>query len=389
MTRVLSLGVAMLALLLAATTVAAEPNDGTIDGQVINGTADAGVPTGDEVTLLVFGKTDQAQKNQLTAPIDADGHYSLAGLDRSPDNVYVVLVDHGGVAYPGLAPIDLERDAAGHADVQVFDSTASDADIRFERLNLVVASTDPGLMQLYEMGAIVNTSDRTFVPDDPTGSSGALGHGLRLGLPHGALGAKVQAGFSDTSLSPAPGGVQVTEPIMPGRHEFALSFRMPYTGTSADLGFKVPYPATTFNIYVPDGGPRLESDRLTTRGRANMGTRSFSVATSDNVAGNDSVAARLADLPQAGGELSTLQIGLAGLGALLVVVGLGAVGFSLRARRRARPVVTPSERERQRLINRLATLDERFEAGQIAAADYRNAREQSKQRLVELTRSLP
>jgi hypothetical protein len=385
-TRLISLALATLALLLAATTAAAEPNDGTLDGQVTNGTAGASIPTDDQVTLLVFGKADQAQKNQLTAPIDADGHYAFSGLDRSADNVYVVLVDHGGVAYPGSAPVDLEQDATGHADIQVFDSTASDADIHFERLNLVVAGTDPGLMQLYEMGAIVNASDRTFVPEDP--QAGALSHGLRLGLPHGALGAKVQAGFSDGSLTPAPGGVQVNEPIMPGRHEFALSFRMPYTGTTADVGFQVPYPATTFNIYVPEGGPRIESDRLTTHGRASMGARSFSVSTSDNVNGNDSVAARLADLPQAGGELSTLQIGLAGLGALLVIGGLGAVGVSLRARRRAPRIVSPAERERQRLINRLATLDERYESGQIAAADYQNAREQSKQRLVELTRSL-
>ena len=376
---------AALALLMSVGTVAAEPSDGTIDGQISNGTAGADVPTGDEVTLLVFGKADQMLKDQRTAPIGDDGRYGFAGLDRSSDLVYVVLVEHAGVAYSGSEPIDLQQEAAGHADIQVFDTTNSDAALRFDRLNLVVAGADPGLMQMYEMGTLVNAGDRTLVPEDDQAST--VAHGLRLALPHGALGAEMQAGFQGADLTPTPGGVQVNSPIMPGQHEFALSFRLPYTSTSADLGLQIPYATATYNIYVPEGGPRLESDRLTTNGPANLGTRSFSLATAENVPDTSIISAHLDGLPSAGGELSPIQIVLAGVGALLVVLGLSAVAYGLRASRRGRPGGGRVERERQRLIRRLALLDERFELGRIPASEYQRARDESKRRLVQLTES--
>lgn len=386
MTRVLIIAGAIVALFLTMTTAAAEPVDGTIDGHVTNGTAGAGSPTGDEVTLMKFGTADHAQKDQQTTTIGDDGAYSFSGLDRSPDLVYVVVVDHEGVGYPSSGPVDLQQDGGGHADIQVFDATSSDSNISFDRLNLVLANTDPGLMQLYEMGVVVNTADRTFVPENP--QTGALAHGLRFALPHGALGPKVQAGFSDEDLAPAPGGVQITSPIVPGQHQFALSFRLPYSGTSADLGLQIPYATTTFNLYLPDGGPRLTSDRLNANGRATLGSRTFSLATAENVSDSTSIAARLDGLPAAGAELTTTQVALAALGALLIGAGLGALALSLRARRRNRPrAMARFERERLRLIDRVADLDERFEAGQIATTAYQSARDEGKRRLVELTRS--
>jgi hypothetical protein len=387
MKGVLGLLVATLGLLVAVTTAAAEPSDGTIDGQISNGTAGAGVPIGDAVTLLVFGKAAQTLQDQFTAVLDDDGRYSFANLERSANLVYLVRVRHAGVAYSSSELIDLQQDPAGHADVQVFETTTSDAAIRLERLNLLVASADPGLVQLYEMGTLVNSGDVTFVPENP--QAGALAHGLRFGLPSGALGAQLETGFSNADLGPAPGGVQLTGPVVPGRHEFALTFRMPYTGTSADLGLQLPYPTATYNVYLPDGELRLESDRLAAQGRTDFGTRTFILATAENVSGTAVVAAQLKGLPSAGGELNPIQIGLAVVGAVLVVVGLGTVIYGAWAARRGQPALAPLERERQRLITRLVVLDERFEAGRIPPHRYHSARARGKRRLVQLTRTPP
>jgi hypothetical protein len=375
----------LLAVLVSSSTARAEPTDGTIDGHITNGTAGAATPVGDDITLLIFGKADEALKDQRTTSVADDGGYSFNGLDRSADVLYVVVAQHAGVAYSSSTPIDLQDTANGHADVQVYETTTSDEGIAFDRLNIVVASTDPGLLHMYEMGTVNNTGDRTFVPADPQATT--LAHGLRFSLPHGALGAQVQSGFPTDDLVGAPGGVQVTSPIVPGPHEFALSFGLPYSGGTADLGIQVPYRTTMFNVYAPDGGPRLESDRLQTQGQTNFGARSFNLARAENLTGSENVAARLSGLPSTGGELTPLQIGLAGLGALLVLIGLGALVYGLRVRRRARGSPANVEHERQRLIQQLAVLDDKFEAGRIQPRAYEAARARGKQRLVQLGRT--
>ena len=76
-----------------------------------------------------------------------------------------------------------------------------------------------------EMGALVNNSDRTFVTANPQDQ--ALARAIKFALPNGALGVQMQSGFSDQDVQAGIGGVLMTSPVQPGRHEFALSFQLP------------------------------------------------------------------------------------------------------------------------------------------------------------------
>src|SRR3989442_8243788 len=109
---------------------------------------------------------------------------------------------------------------------------------------------DQGVVQLMQMGALVNTSDRTFVTANPQDQ--ALARALKFALPSGALGVQMQTGFSDKDVIAGAGCVQVTSTVLPGRHEFALSFQVPYAGSTADLSMQLPYPTTTYSVYLPD-----------------------------------------------------------------------------------------------------------------------------------------
>ena len=125
----------------------------------------------------------------------------------------------------------------------MYDATTADDAIQLERLNLLVVGADQGVVQFMEMGSLVNSGDRTFVTANPQDQ--ALAHAIKFALPSGALGVQMQTGFSDQDVIPGVGGVQVTSPVPPGRHEFALSFQLPYTGSSADVSMQMPYPTGT------------------------------------------------------------------------------------------------------------------------------------------------
>jgi hypothetical protein len=53
--------------IVTAVPVAADPNDGTVSGQVINKTAGGGATGGTNVVLVSFGRKEQAPVGQLNA----------------------------------------------------------------------------------------------------------------------------------------------------------------------------------------------------------------------------------------------------------------------------------------------------------------------------------
>ena len=64
-------------------------------------------------------------------------------------------------------PFQLQDQSTYQADITVYDATTADDAIQLERLNLLVMGADQGIVQLMEMGALVNNGDRTFVTANP------------------------------------------------------------------------------------------------------------------------------------------------------------------------------------------------------------------------------
>jgi uncharacterized iron-regulated membrane protein len=198
----------------------------------------------------------------------------------------------------------------------------------------------------------------------------------------------MQTGFSNQDLLPDVGGVQLTSPVSPGVHEFALSFQLPYQGSNADLTLQLPYPTGTYTVYVPDQGPKVSTSGLTAGPPQQLGGQSYTPYTASNVARSTVVPLQFTGLGATSG-LSPNQLAMMSLGVVLLVLGGGVLLWTVRrpVARVEPPAQTAEsvEQERLQLLVRLATLDDRFTAGEIAARDYEAERERGKRRLVELT----
>jgi hypothetical protein len=378
-----------------ATPVAAEPLDGVVTGQVINGTSGGTAPAGDIVTLHIFNMTaESAEKvGERTAPVGPDGRFEFAGLDRAANVAYYVGTSHGGVSYSHPSPFQLKDAPTRQADISVFEATTSDDVIQFDRLNFLVLEVEPDMLQVLQMGALVNSSDRTFVTENP--QDGALARAVRFPLPKGAMRAQFQSGFRQDDVIAGAGGIQVVSPLKPGRHEYALWFQLPYNESSVDLTLQAPYPTAAFTIHVPEGGPKIESSQLTAQEPRQLGDRTFLVHSARDVSKATMISARLGGLPSSGSAgLSTEQLAMVSGGVVLLVLGAGVFAFSLRARGSrskasggAAAEKMDLEQERLQLVVRLAALDERYAAGQIPETEYQAERTRDKQRLVELLRA--
>jgi uncharacterized membrane protein len=289
------------------------------------------------------------------------------------------------VNYPADQPFQLQEQQTAQADISVYDSTTADDAIQFETLNLLVMGADKGVVQCMEMGSLINNSDRTFVTANPQDQT--LARAIKFALPSGALGVQMQTGFSDQDVIPGVGGIQVTSPIPPGRHQFAMSFQLPYNGSSVDVGMQMPYPTGAFSVYLPDTGIKLDGSPLRAAGPTQLGGQSYALYSAANLPKSTMVGGQLSGLGSAAGIASS-ELALISLGVVLFVIGGGVVLFGGRLRpgalTAARKPVVDSEQERLELVVRLAALDERFAAGDIKESEYTAERDRGKQRLREL-----
>jgi hypothetical protein len=386
----LVLGAVLLGLFTAPPAAADPNNDGTVSGQVVNKTAGGGAPGGTNVVLVSFGRKEQAPVGQLTVQASADGHYSFTGVNRDPDLVYLLLARYQNVNYPIDQPFQLQDQPNYQSDITVYDATTDDNAIKLDRLNLLVVGADQGVVQFMEMGSVVNSGDHTFVTANPQDQ--ALARALKFALPNGALGVQMQTGFSDQDVIASVSGVQVTSPVPPGSHQFAFSFQLPYSGSSADLSMQLPYPTGTYSVYLPDTGIKLDANGLTPGGPTQLGGQSYALYSANNLSKETMVGAQLSGLSSTGAVAGTPQVALISLGVVLFVLGGGVILFGGRFRSATvtsggpqRESASDFEHERLELVVRLAALDERFAAGSIDQAEYRAERDRGKQRLRELT----
>jgi hypothetical protein len=371
--------------LISAVPVAAEPNDGSISGQVVNKTAGGTPFDGASVRLVTFGRKEEAPLGQRITQADADGRYAFSGLDRDPNLVYVPFVRYGNVTYRPDGLAQLQGQSTWQLDIPVYESTADDRAIQLERLTLVLLGADQGMLHFMEMGALSNSGDRTFVTANPQDL--ALAHAIRLPQPAGALGIQMQSGFSSQDLTSGVGGVQVTSPLLPGAHEFALSFQVPYTSSNADVTLQLPYPTATYAIYLPETGVRLNATGLSDGGSMVLGDQSYRVYRASNLPGATVVSGVLSGLSSSSTPGPT-ELAVLSLAVVLCVVGGGAVLLTRRARRTAaqrRDTRTDLAQEHLDLVVQIAVLDERFGAGEVSDVDYRVQRTRAKQRLHQLT----
>lgn len=358
---------------------------GRIDGVVVNGTNGHGPPQGVQVTTHVF--RDRTKIHERTATTDSGGRFTVEALETTTDFAYFPIVEYGGASYYPERPLTFDEVAERSVQIKVFEPTTSDAGIAYDRVNMLILGVDGAAMTIMEMGAIVNSADRTLV-GEPSG--GATGTTLRFWLPSGAMQVSAQAGISPGSLISTPDGFATTDPVTPGRRELAFSYQLPLTGPALDLTRRQVYPAAQLNVYAPDNGIVVTSPRLTLQGNSDLGGQRYQMYSTQSLEAGSLVALRLTGLP-ARPRLGFLQIGLAVVGA---TTALFAAALLVFVRRREKATNAPgrvdvsTDARFSDLVAAIARLDARYDGGELASEPYLEERARRKSELVEqLTRS--
>lgn len=251
---------------------------GVIEGQVVNGTANAssnhrnsGVE-GLAVTLHVF--VGMEERPPQTTTTDAEGRFRFEGLSTEADHGYALLLNYRGVDYGSSLLIFSEEETTLSVPIKVYEPTESDETVSIERAHIFVDLQENNLL-IGEMYIFSNSSDRTYVGSEEV-AEGRRGT-LQSSLPTGAKGLTFESGELGQRFFETEEGFVDTWPLLPGQASGQWMFRysLPYDPSGYDLTRDIPYPLKAINILVADVGVDITSDQLTLEGSRGMQGQSY------------------------------------------------------------------------------------------------------------------
>ncbi len=375
MIKRIALLVVIFTLSLAAPTLAAEPDGGVIEGQVVNGTEGGSSVSDQEVALQTY-LNDAAVDSATTTRTDTEGRFIFNGLATGPGNSYQVKLNYQQVDYVSDRLSFDDNETRKSTEVTVYDATTSDEAITVTMSHTVVY-IEEGSLQVQEYFLFANMSDRTYIGSREVVPG--VRETLRFSLPDKATGLQPGFGLMECCVYDSEDGFVHAMPVLPGSEEIVYSYRIDYDSEKYLYSRKVNYPTLNYEFLVQAAGGEVISDQLVVKGPVDINGIQFNHFSGVDFTLGSTIETQLTGLPSAGNKGIILWVTVA-LGVLV-----GVVGFSyLVKKKRLQPVRTEVVSDRQKLLVELAQLDDEFESGKIDEEVYRRLRAKKKSQLVVL-----
>jgi mono/diheme cytochrome c family protein len=371
----------------AETAPSAAISLGRIHGQATNGTT--GEPLKGEFEVNLVGFDADAQSVDVSTPLGPDGAFAFDGLDIVAGRIFGVTLEYKGVVYFSDAA-HLSQDTPDVTlPLVVYDTTSDVSHLRVDRLHLIFDFPGGDTVRVLELWVLSNDANETIVGDNTQGV-------IQFPLPSGAenLGLPGDAASQDVRFTDR--GVVVLAPLMPGSGtgEVVFNFDLPYD-RALDFSQDIAYPVSAVVALIPDGGPILSGP-----GWQDLGARDVSGVSYHNMALGALFPGQTLDFSLSG-RITTASSAGAGLSSSNLAVGLGVLGLTLVAvglwwyrpwqRTEAQRVVDAGvieadSTEVATTLQRIADLDDAFEAGEVDQDEYRRRREALKATAMALRR---
>lgn len=372
---------------------------GKLEGQLVNGTKDAKLTNASTITVTLLSAAANATSvMSQTAKSDADGKFTFANLDATPSTRYLMTAQYFGVDYASDVLTFAPSQTTMTATLTV-NETTNDSSVMAVMQNHLVIDVQANVMNVIQIVQVVNTSDRAFV------GAGSNVHRPTLFLPilSGAQDIQFENPDADATTLRGPEVMTYTMPFVPGMDQIVYNYIVPFKPPTYQFSLKIPMDIGKVRVLLSDVNAKIASTQLITPTLfPTQNGQTFLQTTADNVKAGTSVNATFSNLTgSTGGTSTTPPTGAAPAtstipgvgdnvligGVIIGVAAIAAIGLLVYPlmKRRAAQAAAPTEAEqRLELLQELADLDDEFEAGKIAEAEYKKEREAIKADLREL-----
>ena len=387
----------------AAGTAQPESPTLTINGTINNCTKSGTVPPTMALTLRVLNTsvTPPSTTSTYQTTAAADGSFSFKDVARQIGQAYVVMTDYAGLQQFSK-PLRLAAGAGSMLTLPLtlYEGTTDSADLTITQETMIVDFPDLNNAAI-NVGLNVANVGTHIVQTNQVNSTGAK-LSIRLPLPAAAYQVTIDPQLaSQFVVANGADGIPELEnalPIFPGESRpVQFSYRLPLN-SNLTLGLAVPYTVGAFDVYLAKTSGFAISDPnwpaaspISLQDASGTAVTYLGYKLANPAAPGKPLTLTIAPQVQlananADGRRNTLTIVLILAGCAFLLVGFVSIRLNRSETRRritsipGAPPATPAER----LIAQIAILDDRFEAGDLAEADYIEQRAQLKAQLVAL-----
>jgi hypothetical protein len=350
-------------------------------GQVTNGTPGGSVPADMSVVLHVFSGTEET--GAYTATAAADGSFRFDNLALEVGQTVIARAVYWQVAYLSDPHTVETGEQTFSLPVTVYEITEDTSDLVVTQAHMFV-SRDGDRIQVGEYYLVSNTGDRTCVGTEAPGTGRRTT--LSLTLPDGAEGLRFNGpGLGERYVDRA-GGFADTRPVPPGTGTIDVLFSYDFPGRErVHVERVLDVPVTSVVLLIPEGDIALEEGGLVPAGRLDTDMGPSLSYTAGPLAAGEALAFALVagpgSLPAAPGGVAPVRNAAAEMAVGLAALAAGVVTSYLVLRS---PVPGAPPAQAQPLVDSIAALDARFEAGELAEAAYHQQRASLKAQLRSL-----
>jgi 5-hydroxyisourate hydrolase-like protein (transthyretin family) len=391
-TRILALCVLLLCLLFVPAVSVAE-EEGIIEGQVMNGTADAPADSVAGLEVTLYEVSDDSLELVATTISDGDGRFRFEGLATDADRAYRFELEYQGIVYGAQSSFPL-GDTILHVVATIHETTSVDDSLFVDRHHMIL-DFDSNAVTVRELYIFDNTGDRIYVGEEGTT--------LRFSLPDNAGDLAFGDVETEAGMVATEEGFASTRRIPPGQTQVLYSYSVPYDGNHLTLRRTILYPTGNVDLLVPSTGVQVETGQLAYDGLTTAGDDTYLHFYGVDLAPDTAIEIGLSGSPQgAAVPLSSASPLLVAVreAAPAIALGLALLGGFLpflQLRMRKRGAALPAESEvsgpeapetevesdadREELLRLIADLDDAYAEGLVKEKAYRQLRDKMKRRL--------
>ena len=367
--------------------------ESSLEGRLVNGTAGGDVPAGVPVTLHIIAPGSQVTTESDVS--DEEGRYEFSLPEAHEGTSYALVASYQGVDYGQV--LDTPLPSAGVAQI-VYDSTSDLGFLEVDSAVLLIRPEDANDRTIdgTEVVSLVNTGDRTVVPDLSEGAAGEMSF-LRFSIPPMATGLRVDSDLSGGEIINVGPGFALTAPVPPGKHLIGFSYQFPYEGNEVEFTRSFHVNTGSIRVLVHDSVKEMLGSGLLKVAPAAIGEDPYQAWEAGPFASGTKITMEFTGLPQPPWYQRTSDTVLHGIYpkvGILTVLGV-ALGTALlysifMPRMRSTPRLATAGSEapgyvagsRQLILEAVADIDEAYERSEIPDIQYHAQREALMARLI-------
>lgn len=352
---------------------------GSISGQVLNETLDGPAP---EVELTLTSYMGERPTDTKTIKSDEQGNFQFDKLNW--DRSYEVTVNYKGAQYATDKMVFFPDEETKILNLPIFEPTIEEDDIEIVESHMIVQSQD-GTLSVADLTLFNNKGDNIYVGGKEL--EDGRKESLRYHIPKDAQKLSFIHGINPDDIIETDYGFADTTSIMPGQRRVVYTYDLPPASGTTNFEKTIDYPTENFLLLVSDLERTTEVSGLSGGETTQIQGESFQKWT-----GTDLKPGHIIKVELKGPALKIDYIKWGALGFLVLIVVAGVI-YSLVSKEKTVSVneneelgEKNNELDRTSLIKEIASLDDKFETGQIGEVEYRKVRADKLSELKKITR---